>query len=239
MIRTIIFFICLTISLLISMIFAGIQFLLGLVGAKKMQKVVINNATRIWSKIAIFITGNRVRKFNTDVVPEGTVLYVVNHQGYFDIPALMSTLPKSPAFVAKVELEKIPMISYWMKKMGCLFMDRGNMRQSLKIILQGIEMLKDGQSMVIFPEGTRSKSNEVGEFKAGSLKLAMKAGVPIVPVTLKNSFKVFEEHNRIRTAEVSIKFHEPIYTEHLSKEEMANLHVEVRNIIAEGMEHML
>jgi len=164
------------------------------------------------------------------------VLFVVNHQSYFDIPVLMVHLPHFAAFIAKVELEKVPMLSWWMKKMGCLFMDRKNMRQSLKVILEGIDMLKDGKSLVIFPEGTRSDLGQMNAFKPGSLKLAVKAGVPIVPVTLKNTYKVYEEHKRVRKTELSVIFHEPIDVTALSREDVNNLHNHVHAIIKKALE---
>src|SRR5699024_1808110 len=90
-------------------------------------------------------------------------------------------------FIAKVELTKFPIVSQWMKEMKCIFMDRSDRRQSLQSIKEGINILKNGHSMVIFPEGTRSKSDAMGEFKAGSMTLATKSGVPIVPITISGS----------------------------------------------------
>lgn len=236
MIRTLVFYISLALSLTISMLFALSYFILGGLGLKKLQYKHMTSVTRGWAKFMIFATGNKINVENIDLVPEGPVLFVANHQSYYDIPVFMAEVPYPAPFIAKVELEKIPMLSFWMKKMGCLFMDRSNMRQSLKIILEGIEKLKDGTSMVIFPEGTRSKGGEIGDFKPGSLKLAVKAGVPIVPVTLVNTYKVYEEENRIKTANVSMIYHEPIDTASLTREEINNLHKTVREIIKSKME---
>lgn len=236
MIRTIIFFINLGISLIISMFFAGVHILLGWLKLTKIRKAHLDFVTKMWAKFMIFATGNRIKVEGIDKVPEGPVLFVANHQSYFDIPVFMANTPYPAPFVAKVELMKAPMLSYWMKEMGCLFMDRSNMRQSLKIILQGIEELKAGTSLVIFPEGTRSKQDEVSEFKPGSLKLAVKAGVPIVPVTLINTYKVYEAESRVKTAKVSMIYHDPIDTTTLSREEINNLHNTVRDTIIKPLE---
>ena len=164
---------------------------------------------------------------------KGNVLYVGNHQSNYDLPLLLGHLPKSQALLAKIDLEKVPLLSLWMKEMGCLFLDRGNLKQSLRTILKGIDQLKAGDSLVIFPEGTRSKNYTVGEFKKGSLKLGIKAGVPIVPITIIGSYEMFEEKNQFQKRDVKIIIHDPIYTDQLDKEALANLSETVRNIIIE------
>lgn len=236
MLRTGIFYFTLGVSLVVSMIPAGLHTVFGWLKLNKIRKAHVDVVTRMWAKFMILSTGNRIIVEGKDKVPSGPVLFVSNHQSYFDIPVFMANVPYPAPFVAKVELEKAPMLSYWMKQMGCLFMDRSNMRQSLKIILQGIEMLKEGTSLVIFPEGTRSKKDEVDEFKPGSLKLAVKAGVPIVPVTLINTYKVYEEDNRVKTAKVSMIYHDAIDTTELDREAISNLHKTVREIIMKPLE---
>ncbi len=95
-------------------------------------------------------TGSTVDVKGLENIPDRHVLFVSNHQSNFDIPLLMGYVPKFKGFVAKIELEKVPVISWWMKKMNCLFLDRNDMRQSLKVIIQGIGLLKAGHTMVVF-----------------------------------------------------------------------------------------
>jgi len=236
MIRTIFFFTCFWLSLLLSLVFSLVYLLMGVFRLKTVQRRFLLRITKWWAKTMLLLTGNRVKSYGEEQVPKGPVLFVVNHQSNFDIPTCMAYLPHFAPFIAKVELEKIPFLSWWMKQMGCLFMDRSNMRQSLNIILEGIEILKQGQSLVIFPEGTRARDGVMMDFKPGSLKLATKANVPIVPVTIKNTYKVFEEHNRIKKADVSIIFHEAIDTTLLTREDINQLHVTVRDIIKSALE---
>ena len=109
------------------------------------------------------------------------------------------------------------------------------MKQSAKTILEGIKLLKSGHSMVVFPEGKRSKCDEMGEFKAGSFKLATKSKVPIIPVTIDGSYKILEgSHYRICPAKVNVYIHEPIETANLSKESESKLPEMVEKIIREG-----
>ncbi len=236
MIRTIIFYISLGLSLIVSMFPSLLHFILGAVGLKELQYKHTVWVTKGWAKFMIFATGNKVTVKNIELVPKGPVLFVANHQSYYDIPVFMACVPYPAPFVAKIEMEKLPVFSFWMRQMGCLFMDRSNIRQSLKIILEGIKKLESGTSMVIFPEGTRSKLGETKDFKPGSLKLAIKAGVPIVPVTLVNTYKVYEEYGRIKTTDVSMIYHEPIDTKTLTREEINNLHKTVRDIIINALE---
>lgn len=127
-----------------------------------------------------------------------------------DIPLLYSTAPQTMAFVAKKEMEKIPLLGYWMKERGCVFIDRDNARSSLKAINQAIENLKLGHPMAIFPEGTRSKGPQVGDFKAGGLRIAIKSGVKVIPVSIKDSYKLIEKKGKNTPAKVSVHYSESI-----------------------------
>ena len=204
--------------------------ILGLFSKDK-QYHFLHRTTARWGRQMVRLSKSTVTVTGTEKLPEGNVLYVGNHQSYYDIPVLLGHLPKYKAFVAKIELAKIPILSFWMKLMGCLFLDRGNMKQSLKVILQGIEQLKAGETLVIFPEGTRSKSFKMDEFKKGSLKLGIKANVPIVPITIMGTYAMFEENMAFSNENIKIIIHDPIYPETLSKEEQANLSETVREII--------
>ena len=97
------------------------------------------------------------------------------------------------------------------------------MRQALKSIMDGIKEIKNGQSIVLFPEGTRNMSNDLKPFKEGGFKLATKTQVPVIPIALSNTYKVFEEKKRIQRTKVTVNIGEPIITKDLSKEELANL----------------
>lgn len=163
---------------------------------------------------------------------DGSMLFVSNHQSNFDILLLLSYLPVSKGFVAKVELAKFPFINEWMKRIHCLFMDRHDIKQSAQIIIEGIKQLKSGINMVIFPEGTRSKTGELGEFKAGSFKLAVKSKRPLVPITIDGTRKIMEANNyKIKAETVNLYIHKPIDTTQLSKEEIAELPEKVKAII--------
>lgn len=173
------------------------------------QKVGQKWATRLLVK-----SGSKINVTGLNNIPsEGPVLIVSNHQSYFDIPLLVSIIELPMGFVAKKELGKLPVISRWMRLIECSFIDRKDLRQSLKAIQQAQKTLKNGQSMVIFPEGTRSKKKEMSSFKPGSLKLAQKSQVPILPIAIQGTCDIFETSNRIQPANVDVKILPLIDTE--------------------------
>lgn len=185
-----------------------------------------------WAAYILKVIGVKVELKGIENLPEGNCLIVSNHQGNADFLVLMSRLNKHMGFLAKKEILKLHIVGTWMKAMHCVFIDRENIRESLKAINEGIDNLEKGYSMVIFPEGTRSKSHVLGEFKKGSMKMATKASVPIVPIVLDNTFKVFEEGNgKLRPAEVTMSILEPIDIVKLTKEEKARLAEIVREKI--------
>lgn len=230
--KTIFFMIYLGLYMLYSLIFSVKYKLLGAKGRFEEQEAYLDKVSSRWGRDMVKGIGCTVDIIGIDNIPEQNVLYVANHGGNIDIPLLLGYLPKLKGFVAKIELEKAPIISTWMKRLGCLFLDRSSIRQSMDMILKGIEMLKNGKTLVIFPEGTRSKGTQLGEFKKGSLQLAVKSGVPIVPVTIEGSYKSFEEYKRIRAANIKITVHKPIYIDNLTPEEKKNLAEIVRDVIA-------
>jgi len=190
------------------------------------------NALLKQAKITLNISGK-------EKVPEGAVLFVSNHQSYFDIPIFFAALDKQVGFVAKSDLDRIPIFNKWIAIIKSVFIDRGDTRQSLMAIQEGIKLLKNGYSLVIFPEGTRSKCDKISDFKKGSLRLAVKSGVPVVPVTINGSYKLFEESNRISSGKVDFFIHEPIETKNLSKEETNRLNDTVQIVISKKLEELL
>ena len=140
------------------------------------------------------------------------------------------------AYVSKKEIENIPMISWWMKCMNCLFLDRDDIKQGMKTIMEGIELLKNGTSIYIAPEGTRNKGEELLEFHDASFKLADKSKSPVVPVAISNTDEVFEKHLPwIHSQHVIIEYCTPIYMEDMDKKEKKRIGETVRQIIAEKL----
>ena len=189
-----------------------------------------------WARYVVGLSGAQVEITGQENIPQDTaVVFIGNHQGYLDIPVLLGYLNKPMAFIAKKELLKVPLLAEWMKLMKCTFLDRKNMRQSVRAIQDAIETVKEGYSLVIFPEGTRSRGDDMGEFKAGSFKLPVKAGAPIIPVTIDGTWHLLEEKGHITPATVRITVHPPVQTAGLSREETRALPEQVRKTIADEL----
>ena len=233
MIRTIIWFIYFWLYL-IYLIPALIRVsALAKAGNIKERDEMVNKVACKWADSLLKMAGVTVTVIGSENVPsDQPVVFVSNHQGNFDIPILLAHIDKPKAYITKIELEKMPLISPWMKHKKCVFIDRSNIRQSLKAISEAAANLKQGYSIVIFPEGTRSKGKDMGEFKAGSMKLALKAQAIIVPVTIRGSYKIMEENGFIiKPGHVEVIISEPIPTKDLTKEEVGNLPHLVQKVI--------
>lgn len=201
------------------------------------ERKYILKSTSYWGHKVMEMFGSELTVHGFENLPEkGPVVIMGNHQGYADIFVYCAALTKFQfAFVAKEELSKIPLYGKWIKRIRSVFIEREDPRASLKAIKQGIEYIEDGFSLVIFPEGTRSKGPDPGPFMKGSTKLATKPGVPIVPVSLNGSYKMFEEEGYLKGAEIDIMIHEPIETEGLTRQEEKELPDKVEKIIVDGL----
>ncbi|WP_226376908.1 lysophospholipid acyltransferase family protein [Oceanobacillus halotolerans] len=178
-------------------------------------------------------TGSQVIVKGNEKLPNEAVLFVSNHQGLFDILAFLGYLGKPVGFIAKKEIQKLPIIRSWMKLIHCVFLDRSDRRQSIKAINRGITFLKEGHSMVIFPEGTRSRDRTLNPFKPGSLRLATKANVPIVPVAIDGTYQILEKGNGrdIRSSTITITIHDPIYPTSYKGQKNTELAANLQEII--------
>ena len=201
------------------------------------ERSLIYEAVWDWSGCIFKYLNTDINVINPENLPErGPVLYVANHQSYADMPLLFYVAKHQLSFVAKSSLKGSPAFGSWIDASRGLYIDRGDARSSLQTINQGAELLKQGFSLVIFPEGTRSRSSEMGRFKPGSLKLATKAGVPIVPVTINGTYHFFEETGAVTwNVHVDVIVHEPIDTADLSRAELATLPEKVESTIRGGL----
>lgn len=238
----------LTLLYVILILIVSIPFLIvfGIIGLfnKHLKDVLSFRFVQFAFRIITFISGAKMTFIGKEKVPTDTaVLYVGNHRSYFDviIPALCAIRPTG--FIAKKEFKKFPIFNIWMIYLNCLFLDRKDIKQGLKTILTGIEYMKNGISMFIFPEGTRNKDDSSNinllPFKEGSMKLATKSGCPIIPVAIYNTAAVFEKQApKIKKAHVTVQFGDPIYPDTLSKEEQKFLGKYTSEIIHEMLSNI-
>lgn len=215
----------------------GIEYLIG----KKNPRLRDISSLRMvqWAfRVINKICGVRLTVIGHDNVPQDqAVLYVANHNSYFDIIITYSLCPDLTGYISKDMLEKIPLLNIWMRRLYCLFMNRDDMKQSLKVILQGVEYIKRGISICIFPEGTRGDSQDMEPFKNGSMKIAEKTGCPIIPIAISNSREIINNHMPfVKPTHVIVEYGKPIYPKELSKEDRRMLGTITQNMIREMMD---
>ena len=191
-------------------------------------------------KVVIFLSGVKLTVIGEENVPKDQpVLYIGNHRSYFDIVLTYARCPGLTGYVAKKEMLKIPLLSRWMKFLYCLFLDRTDIKAGLKTILTAIDYVKNGISIMIFPEGTRGRGSselELLPFHDGSFKIATKTGCPIIPVCISHSSAVFEDHlPRIVPTHVTIEYGAPIYPNELSREEQKFIGKHVQELMTETL----
>ena len=187
-------------------------------------------------KVIIAMTGVKLDVIGEENIPDEAVLFVGNHRSYFDIVVTYARCKRLTGFVSKKEMEKIPLLSVWMKYLYCLFLDRTNARAGLKTIMTAIEQIKNGISIWIFPEGTRNKGEELSmlDFKDGAFKISTKTGCAIIPVSINNMADIFEAHMPfVRRTHVIIEYGKPIYPNELDAETKKHIGDYVQNIIQE------
>jgi len=163
--------------------------------------------------LAVKIAGIKIEVTGMENIPDEAVLFVGNHQGYADIILAATSFGSIPSFIVKDVLAKVPLVSGWLKSFDCLFINRENPREGLKTINKAAEMIEAGRSIVVFPEGTRSWGPEMGEFKDGAFKAAIKAGAKVVPFAVDGSYKIYEAQKRIKPGTVKFAVLPPIETE--------------------------
>lgn len=167
------------------------------------------------------------------------VLFIANHRSFFDILLTYTRCPGLTGYVAKAEMEHIPLLSNWMRYLHCLFLDRTDVKKGLKTILKGIDQIKSGISICIFPEGTRNRGendSELLEFHEGSFKLATRTNCPIIPISLNNTVSIFEKQfPLIRKTHVVIEYGKPIIPSELPSEYKRHVGAYVQNVIQETL----
>ncbi len=190
-------------------------------------------------RVILFLSGTKVTVIGEENVPtDAAVLYIGNHKSFFDIVITYARCKRLTGYVSKLSMKKVPLLSLWMTRLHCLFLNRDDIREGLKTILAGIENIKNGISMCIFPEGTRNTTDALMlPFKEGSFKMAEKTGCAIIPMAITNSAEIFENHlPRLKATHVILEYGKPIYPNELDKETRKKLGVHCQNIIREMLE---
>lgn len=183
------------------------------------------------------ISGVKLTVNGMENVPtDEAVLFIGNHRSFFDIVITYTLCPGLTGYISKKSVKKVPILWIWMKRLHCLFLDRDDLKEGLKIILTAIDKVKAGISICVFPEGTRNKDQEnptsVLPFKEGTFKIASKTGCKIIPMAITGSADVLENHFPwVKSTKVTVTYGTPIDPKSLSKEELKHLGAYCHDVI--------
>lgn len=173
---------------------------LWIVGKKNKMKADMAELNIVnWAfRVVLKISGVKLRVYGRENIPEDEpVLYVGNHRSIFDIICTYPQVKGRAGYIAKDSVKKVPILNMVMKRLYCLFISRDDMKQSLKVIIEAIDYMKQGVSIAIFPEGTRCKDSDptaMLPFKDGSFKIATKSKCKIVPMAITGTRDILEKH---------------------------------------------
>lgn len=192
----------------------------------------------IWGRGALFLAGIKVAVRGSENIPrDRSAVYIVNHQSNFDIPILYAGLPLQFRWMAKKELFNIPLFGLAMRRCGYIPIDRSDRRKAMHSMNEAAQQIRDGASVIIFPEGTRTPDGHLQEFKKGGFLIAIKAQTPVVPVAIKGSFKVMSKNSvRINRGSIEMEIFPPFDTAGLKNTDVEPLMNRVRQPIAAKLE---
>ncbi len=230
--KTLLIILFLVLFLVCSLPIQGILWLY----AKKNQEAADYISLRIvqWAfRVIQFLSGVKPKLKGLENIPKDrSVLFVGNHSSFFDVILTYPLMERRTGYISKKEFEKTPLLPIWMRRLYCLFLDRSSPKAGLKSILEAINYINSGISIFVFPEGTRSKDNTLGEFKAGAFKIATKPGCPIIPVAITGTRDVFEAHFPwVKKAPVQITFGEAIYPDALDADSKKHISEYTKSIL--------
>ena len=166
----------------------------------------------MWSWVIMAVVGIRLKVNGKERIPkEGGKIFVANHESHFDIPVLFASIPEPVYFIAKKELKKVPFMGWYMALLGMIFIDRSNREKAMVSMKAAGQLIKKGQSVISFPEGTRSKDGIVKIFKRGSFIIAKESNVTIVPIAISGTWEVLAPGKaKIRPGKVKAIIGDPI-----------------------------
>jgi len=198
----------------------------------------VHKVARIWGRGILWISRIRVRVHGfSNIDPGGSYIFMANHQSNFDIPVLLAHLDVPFRWLAKAELFKIPIFGPAMRKAGYISIDRADRKSAFLSLQKAAEAIRNGVSVLIFPEGTRSRDGKLRPFKKGGFVLAVEAGVPVVPVIVHGTWSIMSRNGlRIRPGNVTLRILSPVQTAPFSRKTKDALLEKIRGVMQAAFE---
>jgi 1-acyl-sn-glycerol-3-phosphate acyltransferase len=231
MIRTFFVWFCIVAATLVLGVLAFLSYPFDRAGR------IIHSYARMWGKVALWANRVNVKVEGLESLKgEGPYIFMANHQGSYDIFALLGFLPFHFKWLAKRELFSIPFFGWTMAAAGYISIDRKGTRETVEAMNEAAKKIREGASVLIFPEGTRSPNGSVQPFKKGGFTLAIKSKVPVVPIAINGSREIMPKEKLIASAgEIRIRIDQPIDIRSLSLRDRSFLMDKVRENISRNL----
>jgi 1-acyl-sn-glycerol-3-phosphate acyltransferase len=196
---------------------------------------------RIWAKCILSVANIKVTvKGISNLTPRRSCIYMPNHMSNLDIPVLQAYLPVQFRWLAKAELFKIPVFGQAMQRAGYISIDRSDKKSAIQSLHRAANIIRDGVSVIVFPEGTRSRNHRIQPFKKGGFVLAIDSGIPIIPITIRGTWPIMHKKRiRIKPGNVVVEIAKPIESSMYTRKTKDDLIDNVRNIIMESFKEEL
>ncbi len=193
---------------------------------------------KFWARMNLLFTGVLVSVEGGEHIDrKKSYIIMSNHQSHYDVLALIAYMPLQLRWVMKLELREVPIFGYCCEKMGQIYIDRGHSKKAHESLAIAGEKIRNGASVVFFPEGTRSPNGKLLPFKKGGFVIALEAKVPILPVTVIGGRNVVPKgSHRILPGRMKIKIHEPVEIQEYTYDTKEELMERIRGIIEEDLE---
>ena len=192
-----------------------------------------HKVAHIWGKLLLILTNTKVKVIGAEnILKEKPQIFMANHQSDFDILIVLAYVPSQFRWIVKKELFNIPIFGAGMKKAGYIEIDRQNHERAMVSIEKAAQKIREGKSVMSFPEGTRSRDGNIGPFKQGMFHLAIQSGVPIVPISIIGAKEIMPKRSlHIKPGQVTLVIDKPIDVTGYSAEKRHELVDRVRNVI--------
>jgi len=193
----------------------------------------VHEIARRWAKGILRLSGVRVDVVGGEhVLQDRPQIFMANHQSFFDIFIVLAFIPTQFRFIAKKELFRVPLFGGALRRYGTVEINRQHHASAVKSIDEAADKIREGKSVVTFPEGTRSIDGEIKAFKKGVFHLALKAGVPIVPISIIGSREILPKHSlKVRPGKITMIFDRPIVIKQYSEENRDELIARVHDVV--------
>jgi len=205
-------------------------------GDYKIYKPYVDEIVTKWMTPLVRSAGVKYVVEGKENIPDDeTVLFMANHQGMFDFPIGITCFKKPCAYIVKKEAESYPLVNHCMRLMDCIYIDRDNAREALKSFDAAARLINDGRSVIIFPEGTRSKTGEIGEFKNGAYKIIEKTHCKVIPVLINGTRHALEETGNVVPTDVKVKILPAFDTKDMDRKQIKALPSKIREMLVEEL----